>query len=299
MTVGLFCRLRPRNERPHRTRSSGGRRGLERSLLITLAPNSLDAVTHRGNFRLVNEVLSMPLAVLVAFSAMTLFAALVQGTLGFGFAIVSVPFLVLIDPRLAPVPQLLVQVPLCAFLFWRERRHAEWRGVIWVTIGGVPGTALGVWLLGVATGAALDLLNGVLVLGGVAALALGLRLRRNPGTESFAGVLSGISSTVSAMGGPPVALLYEGARGPTVRATLSLIFLLGVVLSVVGRVFADDGLLERDVLLTALGGPSVALGLWASRFLTGRVEGRPMRLGILSLSALSGAGLIGRAIVTW
>ncbi|MCB9602286.1 MAG: sulfite exporter TauE/SafE family protein [Sandaracinus sp.] len=246
-----------------------------------------------------NEVLAMPTGVLVAFVAMNAFAALVQGTLGFGFAIVSVPVLVLIDPRLAPVPQLLVQLPLCAYLYWRERRDAEWRGVLWVTVGGVPGTAIGVWLLAVATGAALDLLNGVLVLGGVAALAFGLRLRRNVATESFAGVLSGISSTVSAMGGPPVALLYEGARGPTVRATLSLIFLLGVILSILGRMFADDGMASRDLALTALACAPVAFGLWASRFLTGRVEGRPMRLGILGLSALSGLGLVGRAIATW
>lgn len=246
-----------------------------------------------------NEVLDLPIAVLVAYVAMNAFAALVQGTLGFGFAIVSVPVLVLLDPRLAPVPQLLVQLPLCAYLYWRERRDAEWRGVVWVTIGGVPGTVIGVWLLAIATGAALDLLNGVLVLAGVAALAFGLRLPRNIGTESFAGVLSGISSTVSAMGGPPVALLYEGARGPTVRATLSLIFLLGVMLSIVGRLFADDGLLTRDVVLTAIASPPVALGLWASRFLTGRVEGRPMRLGILTLSGLSGLGLVVRAIATW
>lgn len=246
-----------------------------------------------------NEVLDLPLSVIVAFVAMNVFAALVQGTLGFGFAIVSVPVLVLIDPRLAPVPQLLIQVPLCAYLYWRERRDAEWRGVLWVTVGGVPGTAIGVWLLAIATGAALDLLNGLVVLGGVAALAFGLHLRRNVGTELFAGILSGISSTVSAMGGPPVALLYEGARGPTVRATLSLIFFLGVLLSIVGRLFADDGLLARDATLTLLCAPPVALGLWASRFLTGRVEGRPMRLGILALSALSGLGLVGRAVATW
>ncbi|MBX3247527.1 MAG: sulfite exporter TauE/SafE family protein [Myxococcales bacterium] len=234
---------------------------------------------------------------LVAYVAMSVFAALVQGTLGFGFAIISVPALALLDPRLAPVPQLVVQLPLTWYIYWRERGDLDRSGVLWTTIGGIPGTVIGVWLLSIASAAALDALNGVIVLAGVVVLLLGLRLTRTPTSELLAGTFSGISSTVSAMGGPPIALLYQGAKGPTVRATLSMIFFIAVVLSIIGRLFTDDGISRLDLELTALGLLPVALGLWASRFLTGRVEGRPMRIGILALSAASALGLLWRAAV--
>lgn len=41
-----------------------------------------------------------------------IFATTVQGIAGLGFAMVSVPILALIDPSFAPVPQLLMTLPL-------------------------------------------------------------------------------------------------------------------------------------------------------------------------------------------
>ena len=49
----------------------------------------------------------------------TAIAAMLQGSVGLGFAMVSVPLLSLIDPRLAPVPQLLVSLPLALAMAWR------------------------------------------------------------------------------------------------------------------------------------------------------------------------------------
>ena len=69
------------------------------------------------------DVLDLSALELALCLAMMAIAALVQGTVGFGFAIVSVPVLSLVNPALAPVPQLLVQVPLSFGMFLRERRH--------------------------------------------------------------------------------------------------------------------------------------------------------------------------------
>ena len=60
---------------------------------------------------------------------LTAFAATVQGTIGFGFAILSVPVLSLLDPALAPVPQLLIMWVMTFGMFWRERRDVDLRGV--------------------------------------------------------------------------------------------------------------------------------------------------------------------------
>ena len=61
--------------------------------------------------------------------AVTFVAASIQGVVGIGFALVSVPILALIDPSLAPVPQLLITMPLTITMAWRERRHIDASGI--------------------------------------------------------------------------------------------------------------------------------------------------------------------------
>jgi uncharacterized membrane protein YfcA len=68
-----------------------------------------------------------PAALILAF-VITAIAATLQGSVGLGFAMVSVPLLTLIDPRLAPVPQLLVALPLSLAIAWRERRSIDLHG---------------------------------------------------------------------------------------------------------------------------------------------------------------------------
>ncbi len=242
-----------------------------------------------------SALFSLPLDLLIWSCALTLVAAFVQGTLGFGYAIVSVPVLALIDPRLAPVPQLVQMLPLTFLIYWREREAAEWRGVVWTTLGRLPGTAMGVLLLKIATQRVLDLLIGALVLVAVAGLKGERSVARTPWTEGLAGLLSGATSVVSSIGGPPIALLYKGARGPTIRATLSVIFFVGLLVTVLGRALAGE-ITGLEVALGLVTTPLVLLGVWLSRFTARRVEGRPLQVMILGFSALSGLALIARSL---
>ena len=56
----------------------------------------------------------MPISVfeLVVALVVTALGAIVQGTIGVGFGMLSVPVLSLVNPVLAPVPQLLLAAPL-------------------------------------------------------------------------------------------------------------------------------------------------------------------------------------------
>ena len=81
----------------------------------------------------------------------TVLGAIVQGTIGIGFGVVSVPILFLVNPILAPVPQLLLAVPLAITMTWRERTHIDAGGVAWMLAGRIPGAVIGLALLGVAT----------------------------------------------------------------------------------------------------------------------------------------------------
>ncbi|MEM9071682.1 MAG: sulfite exporter TauE/SafE family protein [Myxococcota bacterium] len=241
------------------------------------------------------EALSLPGDLLLWSLAVTFVAAFVQGTIGFGHAVVAVPILALVDSRLAPVPQLLQMVPLTVLVFWREREHADLHGALWTTIGRLPGTAMGVLLLKVATQRMLDLLIGGLVLIAVGGLTGGRAIPRTRITEFVAGLLSGGAAVISSIGGPPIALLYKDAKGATVRATLSAILAIGLVVTISARAVAGE-ISSLEVGLGLLTIPAVGLGVWASRFAAAKIEGRPLQVSILVVSAASAIALIARAL---
>lgn len=232
------------------------------------------------------------------FSAITAFAAFVQATFGFGFAIVAVPILALINPAWAPVPQLYASVALCVMVFVREREHADWRAVRWTSIGRIPGTAAGALLLIVAVQATLDLVVGGLVLVAVLIVGFGRPLPRTPVSEFVAGAASSAGAVVAAIGGPPIALLYKDEKGAVARASLALIALVGNLMAIGIRLVIEP-FDSSPLLLGLLAIPSVGLGVFFSRFAHAAVEGVWLRRVILFLCALSGVSLLVRGLVTW
>lgn len=166
--------------------------------------------------------------------------ALVQGTVGFGMALVAAPLLAVIDPVLVPVPLLLLVVVHAMLTVRREHSDIDWRGVGWALLGRLPGIAIGV--LAVAT---LPPRWFAAVVGGIVLVCAGLsvlRWRPRPTVPALllAGVVSGAGGTASSIGGPPVALLYQDARGPRVRSTLAAYFTAGSLLSLAGLAAAGE-----------------------------------------------------------
>lgn len=224
----------------------------------------------------------------------TAISAALQGTIGFGFAVLSVPVLSLVDPLLAPVPQLLVTLPLTASMVVRERESVDLRGVGWVLVGRLPGAAIGVLLLKIATQRWLDVLLAAMVILAIGLLVTGADVKRRPATELGVGVVSGVMGLVSSIGGPPLALLYRNEKGPTIRASLAAIFTIGLMITICARVLASE-ISWLDLHLGVLYLPPLFLGLWASKYMHGRIEGRPLRLAILVVSACASIGLLVRA----
>jgi uncharacterized membrane protein YfcA len=200
----------------------------------------------------------------------------------------------LINPVLAPVPQLILSLPQSVAAFAREHGEVDRSGVLWILLGRLPGAVIGFWLLSVATDRLLDLLIGTLVLVAVAVFASGIRVHRNAPIEFGAGVFAGISSYVSSIGGPSVALLYSRDEGPMIRSTLGLIFTIGVSVTLLARTIAGD--ITSDDLLIGLGLlPAAALGFAASSWLKGRVVSRTLRISIFIISTTAAVALLARA----
>ena len=91
-------------------------------------------------------------------------AAALHSTVGFGFSLLSVPVLALLNPLFAPVPQLLVVWPLTLAIVLRERHAVEVRSTLWIFAGRIPGAAIGVVLLKLLSAAKLDVLMSLMVI---------------------------------------------------------------------------------------------------------------------------------------
>jgi uncharacterized membrane protein YfcA len=233
---------------------------------------------------------------LIVALVVTLGAATLQGTIGFGLAMVAVPVLSLVDPALAPVPQLIISLPITMSMAWRERHAADLRQLGWVLTGRVPGAAIGLWLLASFTRETLSAVIGGMVLGAVVIVALRTSVPRNRATSFAAGVTSGATGLVASIGGPPLALLYRSAEGPTIRASLGVVFAIGIATSIIIRAAASQ-LEVRDLEVAALLLPAAVGGLWLGRRFQGRVEGAILRAVILVVSGGSAVALLVRSVL--
>jgi uncharacterized membrane protein YfcA len=224
--------------------------------------------------------------------------AAVQGTIGFGFGVLTVPLLALLNPIMAPVPQLLMVLPLTVAMFWRERRHVAWAGTAWLLGGRLPGALVGIFTIKAVSGGAESALNSVIalaVLAAVALLSINVRVVRNSASEFATGVTSGFMGMVASIGGPPMALLYRDESGPTIRATLSAVFTVGLITTIVIRAIGGE-ITGDDLTIAALLLPAQVVGFLASFRLRRFVDGTGLRRVILVVSAISAIALLASSV---
>ncbi len=229
-------------------------------------------------------------------SAVVAVGAMVQGSVGFGLGLLAAPTLMLIDARLVPGPLLVASLALTLLLSHRERAAIDVTGLTWALGGRLVGVTAGASTLAVLTQGDIALAFGLMVLASVVLSASGLHLAPRPGTLVAAGVLSGFMGTVTAIGGPPIALLYQRADGPRVRGTLSAFFAVGISLSLVSLRLVDRlGALEFVLAAALL--PAIVVGFAVSA-VTSRVLDRGLtRIAILVVSGVVGVVLLLRQLL--
>lgn len=227
----------------------------------------------------------------------TAVAGALQGAIGFGFALLSVPILTIVDPVYTPVPVLFVALIMALANFMRERGDLDLKGVGWIIGGRVPGAVAGAWMLTIATERALGIVIGLVVLLAVAVLVSGTEIELTNGNRLLAGVISGFGGAASAIGGPPVALLYRQLRGPVIRSTLGAIFAIGIVINL--TILSLAGVVSSaDVSIAAMLVPAMFIGFIASGWLRAHVEGPRIRHAILGVSAFAAVTLLATSLVT-
>ncbi|NNE70060.1 MAG: sulfite exporter TauE/SafE family protein [Rhodothermales bacterium] len=203
---------------------------------------------------------------------------------------ISPEMLLLIFPPFVPGPTLLMAFVLTIVVFLRERREVVFSEIGWGVLGRVIGAFLGAMIVGVVTQETLTVLAASLVFVGLGLVLSGLSVPISGRNVVAIATLSGFMGTTSSIGGPPMALLYSGQKGPKVRGTLSGIFIAGT-LSALFALWTVGKFGWDEIVLAGLLIPSVLLGFWASRYSTRLLDRGFVKPAILMVSA-SAAGVI-------
>lgn len=162
---------------------------------------------------------------LLLFAALACFTgAYVQTAIGFGMAIIAAPILFYLDPALVPGPLAFVILMMCLINGWRFRKGLEIGLLAPALLARIPGSLLGVWLLGVMSPSWLAILIAFTIMLGVLVRLCNLALPTNGATLSLGGFLSGVMGTSTTIGGPPMVLVLHGADMHRIRANLAGFF---------------------------------------------------------------------------
>lgn len=220
----------------------------------------------------------------VILAVVVLAATAIQGSIGFGAGLVAAPVIALIAPELLPALVVMLACLVTLLVTVRDREALDLRGAAWALAGRIPGSVLGAWLAVAMSTAALSWLVAASVLIGVGSAYLGWRPAPTRTALVAAGSLSGVMGTATAIGGAPMAIVWQGQAPARLRATMSAFFLVGSVVSVL--LLAVAGAVTATTLTAFLWLAPVVIGGFAlSRWLNRFLDAGRLRLVALAASA--------------
>jgi len=243
-----------------------------------------------GGFPLADQ----PLLILAAFF-IVLAASIVQAGLGMGFGLTAAPLLALIDPHLVPVPTLIIGMVTASMGGWRERGSIIWPEVGIGVAGRLIGVACGAFMLSqLVDRKAFMLVFGVMVAVAVILSLSGWRWTFSRFSLVSMGWLSGLMGTITSVGAPPLALIYQDRKPGEARPTLSAFFALGCAASLAGLALSGWAHLGDLYLALAMVPPMLA-GVWAARRIGGRLDTR-FRPALMTIAGVAAVVLIFRGL---
>lgn len=239
--------------------------------------------------------LGVPLEHLALLASVAFVGAAVQGVTGLGIGLFLAPITGVIEPSLLPGLPLWLAVAMPLLTLTRDLQHVDWKALAWALPARVPGTAVGVAVVGMASADQIGVFVGVTVLLAVALTVHTIEIRVSPTSLAGAGFVSGVTGTATSIGGPPLAILLQKWPANRTRGTLGAYFLAGAVISLVG-LFLTGQLAARDLSMALVLLPAVALGFSASLALRHWVPVAYMRALLLAVCAASALLLVIRSI---
>lgn len=222
-------------------------------------------------------------------------AAIVQGAAGLGFGVVAAPILAIIDPVMVPGPLLVLALCLSILVAWRERTHIRYAELAAALSGRIPASFLGGLTVGLLPQQHFLLLFALMILAAVGLSLSGWKLATNKRNLFAAGAASGYMGTITSVGAPPMAIVYQRVPGPELRATMAAFFVVGAAISI-GALAAFGAFGWTDLVLSVKLIPAMILGFAVSGSMVAIIDRGYARTAILTLCTASAGALLVKAL---
>jgi uncharacterized protein len=228
----------------------------------------------------------LTLTIMVAAAVATVVGATIQGAIGFGMNLVTVPVLALVVPEALPVAVIVLGLPISITMLLHERHSVDREGIVWIFVGRLPATLVGAWIVASISTTSLQALVGALILAMVLASVAAPPIPVTRRTQTITGAVAGLTGTTAGIGGPPLAILYQRYSGPTIRSTLAASFLFGTLVSLAALGASGSVTVDQLVLGAALT-PFVVAGVWVGRHAHDLLDRGWMRPAVLTFATVS------------
>src|SRR3982751_6796132 len=167
---------------------------------------------------------------MIALAAITLFAATVNGALGYGFSSLTVPLaLLFLSNRVLNPALVVIEVPMNAYVLWVHRAElpAVWRRTLSMVLGLVPGVMIGTLLVTNLSQGWMKFYTYSVLLPLILLQAAGYRrpIRAERSAGAIFGIGVGVLYSVTTISGPPlaIALNNQGFAKREFRAALGFV----------------------------------------------------------------------------
>jgi uncharacterized membrane protein YfcA len=236
------------------------------------------------------------LGLVLLLGAAVLAGALVQGSVGFGVVVVAAPVVIWVAPELMPGSML-----VCGFVLPLMQLSTRWRDVDWRSLSAALGgrilmTPVGVWVVAVSSPQLIAALVGVLVIAVAVASVYAPEFEARPRNLFVAGLLTGVSGTSAAVGGPFVAMTLQHEPAAQIRATLAAFFTVGSLVSLTALGVAGE-LTHVQLVWGLIFVPFLVAGFLLSGPVTRRFDDERLRIAMLAFCMVAGVSILLRAAV--
>jgi uncharacterized membrane protein YfcA len=199
--------------------------------------------------------------------AITLFAAIVNGGLGYGFSSITVPLaLLFLSNRVLNPALVLIEVALNAYVLWvnRDALGVIWKRVAPIVVGLLPGVIVGTMIITNLPAPYLKLWTYLVLLPLILFQAAGFRrpIKSEQAIGLPFGMGLGVLYSVTTISGPPLALLLnnQGLDKREFRAALGFIRLAESSFTALAYLWAGLITRESNLLIPQIL-PSVLIGV--------------------------------------
>lgn len=225
-----------------------------------------------------------------------IFASALQVSIGMGFGMLASPLIALVKPELVPGSILTMGLFVAFAGAWRERENISMNELNLGTLGRVIGSimAFGMLLL-IPDVESFFIVFGVLMLIAIGMTAYGRNTPFSDKSLLNLSIVSGLMGSITAVGAPPMALIYHDKDPAVVRPTLNAFFFAGCVLGLIS-LGLSGWISTQDFIAAILFIPAMFVGILISQPFK-KLPSNLMSKLLLGLSATASILLIFKGLV--